>query len=208
MTDDELDQRVREALLAEPIDVAPLERSIRARMRGPRVPRWAFVVAASIALIVAGGLTYRSFFKQQTPPICVAAAQDHQREIVNGEPRRWLSDVSAIQSLAENQDVPASAIAALATTGYRLERGRLCTLKKQIFLHLVYSKDGTAYSVYLRPRGAESLGNSVRATEVGSEDLAYFQSDRLTAVFVAHQSGSNVLAFARAGLHSLTVVAL
>jgi anti-sigma factor RsiW len=208
MTDDELDQRIREAVLAEPVDVAPLERSIRARIQVPRIPRWAFVAAAGIALIVAGGWTYRSFFKPQPPPVCVAAAQDHRREIVNGQPRRWLSDVSAIQSLAEKQDVPASAIAALATTGYRLERGRLCLLKKQIFLHLVYSKDGAEYSVYLRPRGAESVGDSVRETEVGPEELAYFQSDRLTAVFVAHQSGANVLAFARAGLHSLTVVAL
>jgi hypothetical protein len=116
--------------------------------------------------------------------------------------------LSAIQALGEKQGVPASAIAALGTTGYRLERGRLCFLKKQIFLHLVYARDGREFSVYLRPRGAERLGDSVRETEVGPEDLAYFQSDHLTAVFVAHQAGANVVAFARAGLHSLTDVAL
>ena len=66
----------------------------------------------------------------------------------------WLTDLPAIQSLAAKQGVPAAAIAALGTTGYRLERARLCLLKKQIFLHLVYSKRRlTKYSVYLRPRG-------------------------------------------------------
>lgn len=205
--DCELEQRVRAAVLGEPIDTAPLERSIRERINRARVPRWAFVAAASLALAIAGGFSYRAFFRP--PPLCIAAAQDHEREIVNGEPRRWLSDLSSIQALGEKQGVPASAIAALGTTGYRLERGRLCFLKKQIFLHLVYAKDGDEFSVYLRPRGSEaSLGDSVHDTEVGPEDLAYFQSHGLTAVFVSHRSGANVLAFARAGLHSLTVVAL
>lgn len=151
MTDGELDQRLRAAVLSEQVDTAQLERSIRERIQGPLVPRWAFAVAASIVLVIAGGVGYHAFVKPQTPPICVAAAQDHQREIVQGDPRTWLSDVSAIQSLAQKQGVPASAISALATTGYRLERARLCFLKRQIFLHLVYTKDNAEFSVYLRP---------------------------------------------------------
>jgi hypothetical protein len=198
MTDDELDQRVRAAMLSEQIDTAPLERSIRERIQQPRVPRWALVAAASLAVVIAGGVAYRSFFKPQTPPICVAAAQDHRREIVQGEPRPWLSDISAIQSLAEKQGVPASAITALGTTGYRLERGRLCFLQKQIFLHLVYTKDGSELSVYLRPRGTESFDASVHQASAGAEDLAYFQTARLTAVFVDEQSKAQALAFARA----------
>jgi hypothetical protein len=73
---------------------------------------------------------------------------------------------------------------------------------------LVYSKDGGEFSVYLRPRGSESFGDSVRESEVGRENLAYFQSSGLTAVFVAHHASANVLEFARAGLHSFTAVAL
>ena len=191
MTDDELDQRVRAAMLSEQIDTAPLERSIRERIRQPRVPRWALVAAAGLAVMIAGGAAYRSFVKSQIPPICVAAAQDHEREIVLGEPRPWLSDISAIQSLAEKQGVPASAVAALGTTGYRLERGRLCFLRKQIFLHLVYTKDGSELSVYLRPPSG-LFNDSVR----GEETLAYFETDRVTAVFVSR--GADALAFARA----------
>jgi hypothetical protein len=200
MTDDELDQRVRASILSEEVDTAPLERSIRERIQFMRtrlrVPRWAFVAAAGIALAIA-------FFRPEAPPICIAAAQDHQREIVNGEPRPWLSDLSAIQSLAEKQRVPASAVTALATTGYRLERARLCFLKKQIFLHLVYTKDGSQYSVFLRPP-SRLFNNSVR----GQENLAYFETNRLTAVFVSHGTGAGALAFARAGLRSLTAAAL
>ena len=196
MTDDELDQRVRASILAEEVDTARLERSIRERIQGPLVPRWAFAVAASIALLIAGGVGYHAFVRPQTPPVCVAAAQDHQREIVQGDPRTWLSDVSAIQSLARKQGVPPSAISALATTGYRLERARLCFLKKQIFLHLVYTKDNAEFSVYLRPPSGLFEG-SVR----GEGTLAYFETKRVTAVFVSH--GADALAFARAGVRVL-----
>ncbi len=200
MTDDELDQRLRAAVLSEQIDTAQLERSIRERFRGPLVPRWAFAVAASIALVIAAGVGYHAFVRPQAPPICVAAAQDHQREIVQGDPRTWLSDVSAIQSLAQKQGVPPSAISALATTGYRLERARLCFLKKQIFLHLVYTKDNAEFSVYLRPPSGLFEG-LVR----GEGTLAYFETNRVTAVFVSHgvSRGANALAFARAGARVL-----
>jgi hypothetical protein len=188
MTDEELDQRVRAAVLAEQIDAAPLERSIGERIGRRVLPRWAVPVAAGIAIIIAGGLASRAFFSPQPPALCVAAAEDHRREIVNGDPRRWLTDLADIQSLAEKQSVPRSAIAALGTTGYRLERARLCFLKKQIFLHLVYTKDGEEFSVYLRPRGSESpFDGSVREASLGPEDLAYFQTDRLAAVVVSHQ---------------------
>ncbi len=208
MTDDELDQRLRASILAEEIDTDPLARSIRARIGSPRAPRWS-AVAASLALVMAGALAYAIFFRSHTPPVCMAAAQDHEREIVKGESRRWLTDLSSIQSLAQKQGVPASAITALGTTGYRLERARLCFLNKQIYLHLLYAKDGGEFSVYLRRPSGEPIGDSVHQIDIGPDNLAYFQSHGLTAVFVSHHSdAADVLAFANAGLHSLTVAAL
>jgi hypothetical protein len=194
MTDEELDQRLRAAVLAEQIDTSSLERSIRKRMRRPRVALWLAGIAAGIAILVA------TFFRPQTPPLCVAAAEDHRREIMEREPRPWLTEIAAIQSLAEKQGVPRSAIAALGTTGYGLERARLCFLKKQIFLHLVYTKEGAEFSVYL---GAPSgiFSDSVR----GEASLAYFETSRLTAVFVGDgvSHGADALAFARAGARVL-----
>jgi hypothetical protein len=209
MTDDELDQRVRASILSEELDTASLERSIRARMSKPSMPRWAVAAAAGIALAAVGGLAYREFFVPRTPPVCVAAAHDHNAEVANGLPREWMSNLSAVQALAAQQGIPAAAITALGTTGYRLERGRLCFLKQQVFLHLVYTKDDEVFSVYLRPHDSElQLGSAVGLASVGTEALAYFQTDRLTAVFVDEQSKPEALAFARAGLHSFKAVAL
>lgn len=213
MTDDELDQRVRAAVLSEQIDTAPLERSICARMSKRPMPHWAVSVSAGIAagivLVAAGGLAYRQFLGPLTPAVCVAAAHDHSHEVANGAPREWLSDLSAIQSLAAQQGIPAAAITALGTTGYRLEHGRLCFLKDQVFLHLVYTRDQEVFSVYLRRRDPDlQFGPSIHEASVGMEELAYFQTDRLTAVFVDEQMQTQAVAFARAGLQSLTVAAL
>jgi len=198
MTDEELDQRVRAGVLSEEIETAQLERSIRGHLKRPLVPRWALATAAGIVLAIAGGAAYRTFVKAP-PSICKAAARDHSAEILSGVPRKWTSGLAAIQTLAAEQGVPGEAVAALGTTGYRLERARLCFLEKQIFLHLIYSKGDFEYSVFLRPRGSESpFDESIRQTSFGFENLAYFQTDRLIAVCVAEQSSADALAIARA----------
>lgn len=200
MTDDELDERVRAAMRAEPADTSRVAAAVRSQIapRAWTVPGWAVAAAALIVTMLATMFSYREFHQEQIPAVCSAAMQDHQREIVNGDPRQWLRDLSAIQALAQKQGVPARAITALDSTGYRLERARVCFLGKQVFLHLVYSKRGGEYSVYLRPRSPEpSFDRSVR----GTENLAYFETDGLTVVFVSQDTGAR--AFARAGVKVL-----
>jgi hypothetical protein len=203
MTDDELDGRVRASLLAEQLDTSRLEHAVRSQIHPTlrHVPRWAAIAAGILAMIAASIFSYRTFLQEKnTPAVCIAAAQDHKREIVKGEARHWLTDLSAIQSLATQQGVPASAIIALSTTNYRLQRARLCFLEKQIYLHLVYTRDGDVYSVYLRPRANDpKFSLSVRDAKIGAEDLAYFQTNDLMAVFVSHTPGADPAAFARAG---------
>jgi hypothetical protein len=196
MTDDELDERVRAAMRAEAVDTSRVAAAVRGQIapRPRTVPGCAVAAAALLVTLLATLFSYRTFHREQIPAVCSAAVEDHQREIVNGDPREWLTGLSAIQALAQKQGVPQAAIAALDSTGYRLERARLCFLQKQIFLHLVYSKRGGEYSVYLRPRAPEpSFDRSVR----GTENLAYFETNRLTAVFVSQDTGAR--AFARAG---------
>ncbi len=104
MTDGELDQRLRDSILSEEVDTSRLAAAVRRQIQPqPRhVPGWAVAAAALIATLLAAGFSYRTFLKQQQiPQLCIAAAQDHQREIVKGEPRRWLTDIAAIDSLAE-----------------------------------------------------------------------------------------------------------
>jgi len=92
----------------------------------------------------------------------------------------------------------------LAATGYRLQRARLCFLQKQIYLHLVYSKDANLYSVYLRRRSSDpAFSRSVRSAKAGAEDLAYFQTNSLTAVFVGHTPGASAAQFANASARML-----
>lgn len=200
MTDDELDRRLRESVLSEPVDTSRIATAVRGQIapRPRTVPGWAVAAAAVIVTVLATTFSYREFHREQIPAVCSAALQDHEREIVNGDPRQWMTGLAAIQALAQKQGVPTPAIAALDSTGYRLERARLCFLRKQIFLHLVYSKQGGEYSVYLRSRTPEaSFDRSVR----GTENLAYFETDRLTAVFVSQTTGAR--AFAQAGVKVL-----
>src|ERR1700729_932341 len=110
MSDDDLDERLRAGILSEDVDTSRLAAAVRNRIhsRRSRGLRWALAAAASIALAIAVSFAYRTFFFP--PPVCVAAAEDHEREIVKGDPRHWLFDLSAIQSLAAKQGVPTSAI--------------------------------------------------------------------------------------------------
>lgn len=203
MTDDELDQRVRERVASEEVDTSRVAAAVRNQIQPKRIPRWAAVAAGVVAMAGASLLSYRAFHKEAPPPICIDAARDHDREVVKSQPRRWLTELSSIEALGEKQGVPASAIAALATTGYHLERGRLCFLNKQIFLHLIYTRNGGELSVYLRPRDVESpVDRTIRRASIGPEDLAYFQTDRLTAVFVDAWT-SQAAEFARAGVRVL-----
>lgn len=201
MTDDELDRRLRETILSEEVDASRLATVVRNQIRASRNHAWGWGVAAAAILltILAGTISYRALHQERTSLICAAAAQDHQREIVEGAPRRWLGHLSAIQALAQKQGVPVDAIAALSASGYRLERARLCFLEKQIFLHLVYTKDGRQYSVYLRPSDGPPRNPLVQ----GTQTLAYFQSARVTAVFVSSALGADAMAFARAGAKAL-----
>jgi hypothetical protein len=200
MTDHELDERLRESILAEEPDTSRVAAAVREQIatRPVHVRGWVVAAAGLIAMIAASALSYRAFLKEQAPPpLCVAAAEDHQREIIDGDPREWLTDLSAIQSLAQKHGVPGSAVGALATTGYRLERARLCFLERQIFLHLVYTKDASEYSVYLRSLNKDArFDRSIREASVGAERFAYFDTGRLTAVFVGQ---ADVAAFARSG---------
>jgi hypothetical protein len=54
-------------------------------------------------------------------------------------------------------------------------------------------------------RGADSpFDRSVRQASVGAEKLAYFETGRLTALFVDGQSRTRVAEFASASLQALT----
>ncbi len=207
----EMDALLRAGVLAEQTGTEALDRRVRdqiAREPAPRSgagSRW-LVAAGVAALLLAGGFGYRAWRSMQPGGLYTDAARDHRSEVVNRQPRRWLTDRAAIETLARQRGVPAGAIAGTAPSGYRTEHGKLCRLDGRIFLHLVYTDGAHEISVFLRERGAEGLpgasretvnGRSLHLADLGEEHLSCFQTDRLSALVVTDQPGQAALEFAR-----------
>jgi hypothetical protein len=175
-SDAEIDRRLRDAILAEPVDTAELDRRVRRQIAGRS--RWWLAIAAMLVVAFVG---YRMF----APDECTDAATDHRREVVNREPRKWREDPAEIQQLANRQGV-----AVAIPAGYRVVRGKLCKLDGRVFLHLVVSDGARELSLYLRPRGRDERAREVY---VGRARVAGFSTDRVTGLVV----GDADLQFAR-----------
>ena len=139
--------------------------------------------------------------------VCSDAANDHRTEVVNSEPRQWLSDPAKIAMLALRQGIPSTTVPTQALGDYRLARGRLCFLDRHIFLHLVYSNGRQEVSLYLRSRdgllqGSSFLnaGQEIPVARAGADraHVASFETPSLTAVVVASASSGAALQFAQA----------
>jgi anti-sigma factor RsiW len=196
-----LDSRLREGVLSEDIDDTALDRRIRrdlAAQPQARTFRPAFAAAGIAAVLLLGGLGYRAWSTTAIPRMCTEAAHDHEREVIEGQPRIWLTDPAAIEALAARQGVPAQAVTALAPSNFRIERGKVCRLDGRLFLHLVYTDGAQEFSAFLRPReeqpapGASSKTaseSSNHAIPIGREHVGFFETQRLTAVVVTNQPG-------------------
>lgn len=193
-----LDSLLRRSVLSERVETAALDDRVRARIASESRSlsiRWLAVVAGMAAILLAGIVSYRAMFAPRPPALCVNAARDHRSEVTLAQHRRWLSDPNAVGNLAQRNGIPASLIATLTPPAYRFEHGKLCRLGDKVFLHLVYARGGSEFSVYLRPSsGAEEL---LRQAESGGEHVAYFQTTRYTALFVTDRSSAAALSLAR-----------
>lgn len=205
----ECDAELREAILADGIDVAALNHRIRERISaGERTrSRWPLAVAAAIAAVaLTAGIGYRTIHKPVTAILCVHAAEDHHGEVVDKQPRKWLSNPEQIEALARRNGVASLIPAAIASGGYHLDRGRACRLEGAVFVHLVYSNGANEFSLFLSSRDAKPLAGDIRdrangraiyAASHGQEHLSYFRNGDLTAVVVTNQSEAATLSIAR-----------
>jgi anti-sigma factor RsiW len=231
----DFDALLRRAILSQSLETAALDQRIHERIVAEAQPRPAHLisrsaviaVAASILLLLIGGLMYRNLLGNRTPTVYADAAADHHDEVIDQQPRKWIYDRAAISSLAQRNGVSASAIAALAPKGYHLECARICSLDGRPFLHLVFVADQPAgeaqnsfsastagagertreISLFLCSHKTDSLpeihqvkkegGKSFYTPGVGSEHLACFQTGQVTALVVTDQAGDAALKFAR-----------
>ena len=207
----ELDSRLRESVAAidRGIDATQLDRKIMmgiAAEAGPRAPAPWWIAAGVTAALIAASLGYRAWHVPRALPMCDDAARDHRHEVIDRQPRTWLSDSSRIEALAESRGVPASAITSLASSlaqaGYRVEHGKLCRLDGRVFLHLVYTDGPREFSVYLRQKdGTPARG--LDTVDVGAEHVASFETGQLTAMVVTNESRDAALRLARVAVGAL-----
>jgi anti-sigma factor RsiW len=195
----QIDARLRDAIRSEPADTGVLDARIRQSI-APLSRRWIGLAASLAAAVVIAGIAYR--LSGAPERVCADAAFDHRREVVDGQPRKWLSDESSIAALADRRGIAPAAVLQLASAGFHLDRGKLCRLDGRVYLHLVYSENGSAVSVYLEPHEAQPV-HDLRTVQTGSEHLAYFESERVSAIVVAEQSSEPAVRMAQAAARVL-----
>lgn len=205
----QVDARVRDTVLSEPIDVTDLDRLIRENLSAELHRnahqqfesvrrRWAAATIGVVAILLLLGVGYHTLFGKRPAGVYAAAAADHRVEIVEEQPRAWFTNPSQIEGLAESQDVPPEAVQVLGSGTYHLDRGKLCWLDGRIFLHLAFSDGAHKFSLYLRPRDAGSFSSgALDSTNAGPEHVAAFQTSRLAAIVVTGEPGDAALQFAR-----------
>jgi anti-sigma factor RsiW len=217
-----LDERFREALLADEVDVSRVNRRIReliaaesfrpaAAVSQPRSGRrWvtaAAGVAAAFLLVAAGYLVVPGHVAR----VYADAARDHQLEVVQRQARPWIVDPAAIAALAVQQGI-AGPVPLELDASYHLERAKVCRLDGRLYLHLVYSDGTREFSLFLRQRDGQHLtgairgfanGRFLRAASAGSEHLLSFETSRLTVMVATDQPTGAAERFAKAASAAL-----
>lgn len=193
-----LDELVRASILAEYVDSSAVDERVRASIGAGRLSsrRRMFTAAGIAAGLLMAALSYWAMVWSRTTPIYAAAARDHRVEIVDGQPRKWLTDDASIKGLAEHVGLSAAVVTALAPAGYHLAQGKLCLVDGRVFLHLVYKDESGDFSLFLRrSRDAAPLGIGTHI--FSAEHVAGFQHGGLSALVVTEQPGDSVLRLAK-----------
>ena len=212
-----LDVRLREVLLNDEVSAALVDHRVReliaAEAEGRDVPelgrrprRWLTAALSAAAVLLLAAVGYREFLGSRVAKVYADAARDHRLEVVQHQPRPWLTDPAAIAALAEERGIPASAVTALSSGGYHLDRGKLCFLDGHVVLHLVFSDGAREFSVFMRQRDAKPMPGPVReiaggkplcTSDVDQEYVASLETSSLFAVVVDDRSSAEALNFAR-----------
>jgi anti-sigma factor RsiW len=181
------DERLRESMAAEAaqnsLEARDLERRVMDRIARERLRRWVVSgVAAAAAVAAAVFLLTAPLRAPANPAVFADAARDHTVEVIQQTPRHWRTDPAEIAALEVAQGISDSDVKALETTGYRLERAKICRLSGTPYMHLVYAKGGREFSVYMRVRGDQPVPEAASST--GNLQLSSFARGRVQAVIV------------------------
>jgi hypothetical protein len=177
----EADARLRDAIAREDVDASAVEAGVRASIRGAGGGwmRPAIGVAAAVLIAAAGWWGMRS---PAPDVVCLAAARDHHREVVQGEQRNWQTEAGAMEALAVREGIDGRVLTRLAPAELRLERAKRCRLEGNPYVHLVYSDGARRVSVFLRAEAGQRSG--VWTGDAGPERVAWFHGARVRGIVV------------------------
>jgi len=194
------DTRLQEAMAEEPADTHGVEQRVMRQIARERMRRWlvrGLVPGLAAAAAIAAAVLYLTSPRGTpvNPAILADAARDHTVEVVKQAPRRWRTAPADIAAIETSQGISDSDVKALETTGYKLERAKICRLGGTPYMHLVYGKNGREFSVYMRVRGAQSVRET--ASNSGDLQLAAFTRGRVQAVIVTDAPRGECARFTR-----------
>jgi len=194
------DARLREAIAAEPADTRELEHRVKRGIARERMRRWLVPGMAAAAVLAAVVLISRGAgHAPATPavlsPVLADAARDHTVEVINQSPRRWKTEPADIAALETSQGISDNDVRALESTGYRLQRAKVCRLGGTPYMHLVYARAGREFSVYMKARGTSAAPET--ASTSGNLELASFARGRVQAVIVTDAPHGECAKFAQ-----------
>jgi anti-sigma factor RsiW len=194
------DELLRTSVLAQSVDDSPVNERVRERIRAERRAkrRWQVAVAAIAAALLMAILGYRLI--SRTKSVYAAAARDHRLEIVDRQPRKWVTDRASIEGLARRQGLPGSVVSAFVPAGYHLAQGKLCLLDGRVFLHLVYAGESGSFSLFLRRPDDARTSGGIQTETFAAEQVAGFQRDQLSALIVSEDNNALLLASSAAAV--------
>jgi hypothetical protein len=193
----EIDARLRSEILREPVETAALEARILSRIGRERTIRWAAIAAGVTAMLLGSALLYQS---RERARLLDDAAQDHHREVVDREARRWVAEEGAVPELAGRAGLNTTAVSAVDAffqpAGYHFERAKLCRLGRSRFLHLVFSDGAREVSLFLGSPDSPRPGR-IDCADHGNDHVAAFGDSTVRALIVTDQPGDAALRLAR-----------
>lgn len=164
MNDGVLDDLIRNAAMAEPVNSDGVEREIRRRLH-PR--RWPWFGAAAIA----AALAVAAIWTTRLPREFRDAARDHQMEVVEHRSRHWRTDPADLRAVENEHPIAVPA-------GYRLKEAKTCGIAGKPVMHLVYTDGTRDVSVYIT---GHATGG---ATVIDGQQVRPFHSGRETGLIV------------------------
>jgi anti-sigma factor RsiW len=195
--DRSLDATLRSALGGFEPDTGRLEHEVLLNISADRRRRhqgWAGAIAASVALLAGGALAWTRW--TSPPQRYFDAATDHRIEVVDRQPRRWRSSDTEIAGLAVGNGLQLEQVKALAAAGYRLERAKICGIRGQRMLHLVFSNRTRRYSIFISPHLGQA--ETVHTIRRGAEQVAGFETGHFRGLVVSDGSAAECTELAHA----------